>query len=51
MYEQLKLGLDPSAAFWADHHYFDPNTPFFSYLYNLVWSLLHYTDVLGELVL
>ena len=32
----LTEGLAPSAAFWDDHNYFEPETPFFSYLYDVV---------------
>lgn len=36
LFQQLRSVLDQSAAFWSDHNYFDPQTPFFSYLYDLV---------------
>ena len=35
-FNALKATLQPQAAFWQDHSYFDVTTPFFSYLYNLV---------------
>lgn len=36
VFQHLRRSLDQSAAFWDDHSYFEPHTPFFSYLYNLV---------------
>ncbi|KAL3136683.1 hypothetical protein ABBQ38_005919 [Trebouxia sp. C0009 RCD-2024] len=35
VFQQIRQGLDQSAAFWDDHNYFEPQTPFFSYLYDL----------------
>lgn len=33
---QLQAGFAPDAAFWRQHAYDDPGTPFFSFVYPLV---------------
>ncbi|KAA6422753.1 MAG: hypothetical protein FRX49_07288 [Trebouxia sp. A1-2] len=35
LFKQLRSGLSATASFWTDHQYFEPETPFFSYLYQL----------------
>ncbi|DBA84827.1 hypothetical protein WJX77_001720 [Trebouxia sp. C0004] len=35
LFRQLRSGLSAAASFWTDHLYFEPETPFFSYFYQL----------------
>lgn len=35
LFMQLRSGLSATASFWTDHQYFEPETPFFSYFYQL----------------